>query len=394
MALLSIQSNLAKSFFQKLLAIYLLLSSTALFAQVEIDSLTNFKLNGPVKSMTVKHFRISPEGDTTDAYVPTGPHVVEFYPVGMLKEKQWSGYSGETVRKVVVNHVSPRKISVVHYQEELVESWFSYEFNELDMLEKSVESRGNGHLEKTEFIYDGTKLKERLVYEQDALLSHFKYEYTDGQTNWAVKEEFNSSGSFVDSKSQTFDDKNRLIRFRATDAEEGEIEDRSITYFEDGTRITVVRLNEGTDQGLVRIDSTIEMFVDGFPVEKSKYDERNRLIKQTKWGYNNGKVQYKVKLNADSDTLSLTTYDHQSNGRVIERQFNSNADLLRTLETDTDINGRRTYFCVSEPELEKSIHYTYNSFDDLIETLTREINEAEFVDVTTLQKRRIEYYEQ
>ena len=92
MALLSIQSNLAKSFFQKLLAIYLLLSSTALFAQVEIDSLTNFKLNGPVKSMTVKHFRISPRGDTTDAYVPTGPHVVEFYPDGMLKEKQWSGY--------------------------------------------------------------------------------------------------------------------------------------------------------------------------------------------------------------------------------------------------------------------------------------------------------------
>lgn len=396
MPLINIHRNLKKALFQKLLAIYLLLASMTLMAQVEIDSLASFNLNGPVKLMTFQHFSISATGDTILAHVPTGPHILEFYRDGMLKEKRWLGYSGETVRKVVVNRLAPRKIGVVHSRNEsgeLVEAWFSYQFNTQGLVEKSVESRGHGHLEKTEFIYDGTRLKERLVYEQGALLSHFKYEYANGQKEWAVKKEFNSLGAFVDSKSQKFDDKNRLVRFQATDAEEGEIEDRSITYFDDGTRITVVRLNEGTDRGLVRVDSTVERFLDDLPIERLKYDERNRLIKQTKWGYESRRLLFKVKLNAKADTLSFTTYDYPCNGRVIENQFNSNASLLQTLETDFDTKGRSVYVCTSKPRLEKSVHYKYNNLGDLIETVTREINDAEGLDVTTQEKRVIQYYE-
>ena len=391
-----IQNILSKPFFHKLLAIYLLLLSGTALGQTEIDSLNHFNLVGPVKSVVVQSFRITGDSDTAEAYIPSGPHQLSFYKSGMLKEKVWFGYSGETIKRVSVEKNLPLKIGVVHYSNDLSESvsgWFSYEFNPSGQLIRTVESRGNGHFETTEFVYVDSQLKERLVYEQKELLSHFKYDYKEGQKQWFVKSEFNNGGSLVDTKSQYFDSKNRLVRFLAVDAEEGPIEDKTIQYIGDSIEITTVKLNLGLDQGLVLVDSTIEKIQLGNRVLRLNYDDENRLVNQASWVYESGRLMLKKRQSAEGDTISLKLFEYPFERRVIEKTFGSNVQLQNHEEYDLNLAGNRVFFCSNNPPREKWFHYRYDTMGNLIETVSREINSEEQIDITVLEIRTIIYYE-
>ena len=247
-------------------------------------------------------------------------------------------------------------------------------------------------MEETKYKYGNQGLIERRVFDNGQLLSLFKYDYVPSQRKWHTKTEYNISNAMVDSKTQVFDGDGRLIRFKSIDAEEGPIEDRSVTYVGDDLKTTVIRLNEGFDNGLAFIDSTIEKFVDNQPIEKLKFDSSKRLEKRTIWSYTNGKLFAKERFNNKGALTKKTMYKYPSVGKTEKNEYDSNSIIRMHRETDINAKGLVVYTCEERGPNQITTHFKYESQGNLIESVKREIRPKEDIDITILERRKIEYF--
>ena len=379
----------------KVLVIYLMLSTGYVCAQERIDSLVHYGFTDNVSSVTFEHFKITESSDTQAYFVPSVPKYYLFYTTGVLKEKAWAEYDGRIVKKVVVRTPNSSKLDITHFNMESVpkmEDAFYFEFDESRRIIRTKELRGPGYLEETKYKYGNQGLIERRVFDNGQLLSLFKYDYVPSQRKWHTKTEYNISNAMVDSKTQVFDGDGRLIRFKSIDAEEGPIEDRSVTYVGDDLKTTVIRLNEGFDNGLAFIDSTIEKFVDNQPIEKLKFDSSKRLEKRTIWSYTNGKLFAKERFNNKGALTKKTMYKYPSAGKTEKNEYDGNSIIRMHRETDINAKGLVVYTCEERGPNQITTHFKYESQGNLIESVKREIRPKEDIDITILERRKIEYF--